>query len=323
MAQKAAIKQFPITLAVHGGAGNLKKMQLTAEQESEYKEALEQALRTGYKILADHGSATDAVEAAVRMLEDCPLFNAGRGSVFTHQGTHEMDAAIMNGKDKSCGAVCGVSLVRNPITLARSVMDKSSYVLLSGQGAEAFARQHGIEFADSAYFHTPERWEQLQKAIEKEKTQLDHGDLLDDELGTPDDLKFGTVGCVALDEYGNLAAATSTGGLTNKNFGRVGDSPLIGSGTYAENSSCAVSCTGKGEDFIRLCVAHDVAALVKYKDLSLQDAADYVVKTKLVKTGGRGGCIALDRKGNIAMPFTTTGMFRGSMNAKGVKTFIY
>lgn len=324
IAQKPKVmEKYPITIAVHGGAGNLKKMMLTPEKEEEYKSVLKQALDSGYLVLKNHGSSIDAVTAAVRVMEDSPLFNAGKGSVFTHEGTIEMDAAIMAGESKKCGAVTGLTIVKNPVMAARAVYVDGNAVLLSGKGADAFAVEKGLEIVDTAYFHTPHRLEQLRKAIEKDELQLDHGDSLKQgshSRNEPD--KYGTVGCVALDEYGNLAAATSTGGITNKRFGRIGDSPIIGAGTYADNKTCAVSCTGKGEDFIRLNVAYDIAALMKYKNLSVDVAAEYVIKTKLEKAGGRGGCIALDRKGNVSMPFTTTGMFRGHINRYGKSTLL-
>lgn len=234
-----------------------------------------------------------------------------------------MDAAIMSGESKKCGAVTGMTRIKNPIMAAQAVYKDGNAVFLSGAGADAFAIEKGLETREYSYFVTPYRQEQLRKALEKDQLQLDHGDTLErgENLHDSND-KFGTVGCVALDEFGNLAAATSTGGITNKRYGRIGDSPIIGAGTYADNKTCAVSCTGKGEDFIRLNVAYDIAALMKYKQLSLKDASDYVIKTKLVKAGGRGGCISLDRKGRVSMPFSTTGMFRGFINHLG-KSGIY
>ncbi len=314
-----------IAIAVHGGAGNLKKLNLTPEQEKNYNDTLALALQTGYAVLKKGGSSVDAVEAAVKVMENSPLFNAGKGAVFTNEGTNEMDAAIMNGLNKKCGAVAGVRTIKNPVSAARMVMDSSQFVFLSQRGAEKFAAEHGLEIVDTSYFYTKYRWDQLQKAIINDTVELDHSDTSgynnnDDNV----DHKFGTVGCVALDQYGNLAAATSTGGITNKKYNRIGDSPLIGCGTYAENKTCAVSCTGKGEDFIRLVVAYDIAALMKYKSLKIKDAADYVILTKLPKIKGRGGCIAIDRYGHIAMPFTTEGMFRGYIDVNGkMKTMIY
>lgn len=310
-------------IAIHGGAGNLVKMNLSQEQQDEYIHALDSALLTGEAILKSGGSALDAVEATVRILEDSPLFNAGKGAVFTHDGTHELDAAIMDGSNGECGAVAAVQHIKNPISLARKVMEKSEFILLHGAGAEAFAQEHGIESADSAYFFTPHRWEQLQDAIEDDKTELDHSEKKKaSNDNAPREEKFGTVGCVALDKNGNLAAATSTGGLTNKRYGRIGDSPLIGSGTYANNASCAVSCTGKGEDFIRLNVAHEISAMMRHKNYDLQQACDTVIHGALKSVKGRGGCIAIDCQGHIAMPFTTSGMFRGSIDTAGQKTIL-
>lgn len=307
-------------IAIHGGAGNLVKMKLTPEEEESYKQALDAALSAGSAILAAGGTSIEAVEAAITSLEDCPLFNAGKGAVFTHDGHNELDAAIMNGENLECGAVAGVRHIKNPIQLARKVMENSEFILLQSEGAEAFAKEQGIEWVDTSYFFTQHRWDQLQDAIEEDKTELDHSEKKKASVQSkPGEEKFGTVGCVALDVHGNIAAGTSTGGLTNKRFGRIGDSPLIGSGTYADNSTCAVSCTGKGEDFIRLNVAHDIASLVRYAQLDIQTACDSVVMKKLKDIKGRGGCIAIDTQGNIAMPFTTSGMFRGSIDVKGVK----
>lgn len=305
-------------LAIHGGAGNLVKMNLSEEQQKEYTQALDSALLAGEAILKNGGSAIDAVEAAIIVLEDCPLFNAGKGAVFTHDGHNELDAAIMNGENLECGAVTGVRRIKNPIGLARKVMEKSEFILLQAQGAEDFAKEQGIEWVDTSYFFTQHRWEQLQEAIEDDKTELDHSEKKKASIHpTPREEKYGTVGCVALDIHGNLAAGTSTGGLTNKRYGRIGDSPIIGSGTYADNATCAVSCTGKGEDFIRLNVAHEIASMMRYAKADLKSACDSVVMKKLKAIKGRGGCIAIDCDGNIAMPFTTTGMFRGSIDVNG------
>jgi beta-aspartyl-peptidase (threonine type) len=307
-------------IAIHGGAGNLVKMNLTNEEQEAYKTALDSALTEGSKILANGGTSVDAVEATIRILEDCPLFNAGKGAVFTHDGHNELDAAIMNGENLECGAIAGVRHIKNPISLARRVMEKSEFILLQSEGAEEFAREQGIEWVDTSYFFTQHRWDQLQEAIEDDKTELDHsGKKKASTLSKPREEKFGTVGCVALDVHGNIAAGTSTGGLTNKRYGRVGDTPIIGSGTYADNTTCAVSCTGKGEDFIRLNVAHDIASMIRYAQVDLQSACDSVVMKKLKDIKGRGGCIAIDCVGNIAMPFTTTGMFRGSIDVNGEK----
>lgn len=306
-------------IAIHGGAGNLVKMKLTPEEEESYKQALDAALNKGSSILANGGTSVEAVEAAITSLEDCPLFNAGKGAVFTHDGHNDLDAAIMNGENLECGAVAGVRRIKNPISLARKVMEKSEFILLQSEGAEEFAKEQGIEWIDTSYFFTQHRWEQLQEAIEDDKTELDHSEKKKASVDKPREEKFGTVGCVALDVHGNIAAGTSTGGLTNKRYGRIGDSPLIGSGTYADNATCAVSCTGKGEDFIRLNVAHDIASMMRYAELDIQSACDSVVMKKLKDIKGRGGCIAIDQLGNIAMPFTTTGMFRGSVGINGEK----
>jgi beta-aspartyl-peptidase (threonine type) len=256
--------------------------------------------------LRQGGAAVDAVIAAIAAMEDNPLFNAGRGAVFTKKGVHEMDACIMRGDTKEAGAVCGVAGVKNPVKLARAVMERSGHVLLSGQGAEEFGRAQGMEFADEAYFYTQQRYDQWQQALKEDRVQLDHSDK-----------KFGTVGAVALDAFGNLAAATSTGGMTNKKFGRVGDSPVPGAGTYANNATCAISCTGHGELFLRAVVAHDISCLMEYRGLSLQEACDLVVQDKLVKIGGEGGLVAVDTNGRIAMPFNSEGMYRACRSADG------
>jgi L-asparaginase / beta-aspartyl-peptidase len=316
-----------ITLVIHGGAGTITKANMTPEKEKAYKEVLNQALKTGYAILEKGGSSLDAVEATVRVMEDSPLFNAGKGAVFTNEGKNELDAAIMDGKTGKAGAVASLTTVRNPITAARAVMEQSEHVMLIGQGAEKFAKEKGLEIVDPSYFRTETRYQQLQKLKEKEgeKTKLDH-----DSSGTSstenifvEGEKFGTVGAVALDAYGNLAAATSTGGMTNKRYGRVGDVPIIGAGTYADNNTCAVSATGHGEYFIRSVVAHDIAALMEYKGYSLKKAADEVVMKKLVKRGGEGGVIAVDKDGNVAMPFNSAGMYRGYIKKGKAEVAIY
>ncbi|HZH36909.1 MAG TPA: isoaspartyl peptidase/L-asparaginase [Flavisolibacter sp.] len=305
-----------IALAIHGGAGTIMQSQMTAEKEAAYKEVLQEALQRGYAVLKADGSSLDAVEIAVRLLEDSPLFNAGKGSVFTSGGGIELDASIMYGKDLSAGAVAGVSNIRNPIIAARAVMEKSGHVMLAGKGAEEFAQLYGIELADQDYFFTQERWNALVTLREQDptRTELDHGS------GTVPaekrDEKFGTVGAVALDISGHLAAATSTGGMTNKKWGRVGDSPVIGAGTYA-NRICAVSCTGWGEYFLRLCVAKTVADLMEYKDFSLSRAANEMILKKLPELGGDGGLIAVDHLGNVALPFSTAGMYRGYVKNNG------
>ncbi|MBC8172931.1 MAG: isoaspartyl peptidase/L-asparaginase [Chitinophagales bacterium] len=310
-----------IGIVVHGGAGTMPKDEMTGDKKIACQAALTEALKAGYKILNDGGNAGDAVEAAVIELENFSLFNAGRGSVFTNKGTHEMDASIMDGKNLMCGAVAGVQHIRNPIKLAKKVMLYSEHVLLLGEGAEEFAKQHKIEFADDDYFFTQLRYDQFQIAKKKDVVMLDNVD-----TGIPKESgkKFGTVGAVALDKEGNLAAATSTGGMTNKLFGRVGDSPIIGSGTYANNKTCAVSCTGHGEYFIQHVVAYDVSCLMEYKNYTLQQAAEFVVHDKLKHAGGEGGIIAIDKQGNISLPFNTEGMYRGWMrNEKELYTAIY
>lgn len=300
-----------VAIAIHGGAGTIRRGDLTPELEAEYRSALEEALSAGHLVLRQGGSSLDAVVAAVRVMEDSPLFNAGKGAVFTSEGTNELDAAIMDGRTLMAGAVAGVKRVRSPITLARAVMENSPHVMMSGDGADTFAAEQGLELVDPSYFFTQRRWDALQRAkAEEAGAQVT-------AAGDPDDRKFGTVGAVALDREGNLAAATSTGGMTNKRFGRIGDAPIIGAGTYADNKSCAVSATGHGEYFIRATVAHDICARVKYLGLSLEDAANDVVMKELVGMGGEGGVIAIDRKGNIAMPFNSEGMYRGSIDRAG------
>lgn len=298
-----------IGIAIHGGAGTILKSQMTPEKEQNYIQALLQARNAGYKILKEGGSALNAVEEAVRQLEDCPLFNAGRGSVFTHHGKHEMDASIMCGKTRNAGAVSIVEGVKNPISLARLVMTDSGHVFLSAEGAIAFARNKNVVFETPEYFYDELRYLQWQQALQSDEVQLDHAPL--------DEKKFGTVGAVALDDLGNLAAATSTGGMTNKQFGRVGDSPMIGAGNYANNQTCAVSCTGSGEYFIRGVVAYDVSCLMEYKGLSLEEAAHEVVMHRLKNLGGDGGLVAIDAAGYIAMPFNTAGMYRAAISSHG------
>lgn len=299
-------------LVIHGGAGTILKKNMSDEQERLYREGLENSLRAGFAVLRRGGTSVDAVEAAIRIMEDNPLFNAGKGAVFTHEGKNELDASIMEGKNKMAGAVAGVTIIRNPISAARAVMEKSKHVMMTGRGAELFATQAGLEIVDPAYFWTERRWKSLQNELLKEKGQPQS------DLGLPDDRKFGTVGAVAVDKDGNLAAGTSTGGTTNKRYGRVGDAPIIGAGNYAENESCAVSATGHGEFFIRWTVAHDIAALVKYKGMTVQEAAHEVIHKKLAPVKGEGGVIVLDAKGNFAMPFNSEGMYRGWIGADAV-----
>jgi beta-aspartyl-peptidase (threonine type) len=295
-------------LAIHGGAGTILQSTMTPEKELAYKNGLQDAIEAGESILKSGGSAFDAVESAIIQLENNPLFNAGKGAVFTNTGTHEMDASIMNGKDLMAGAIAGVQGVKNPISLARAVMEKSEHVLLTGNGAMDFAKKVNAPFENEEYFFVQLRYDQLQQAKQSNSMILDH---TEDKI-EHGEKKFGTVGCVALDLQGNLAAGTSTGGMTNKKFGRVGDSSIIGAGTYANNNTCAISCTGHGELFIRSVVAYDISCLMEYKNLSLKEACDIVVMDKLVKIGGEGGLIALDAKGNIVLPFNSEGMYRAS-----------
>jgi beta-aspartyl-peptidase (threonine type) len=295
-------------MAIHGGAGTIDRAMMTPEREKAHHEALEQSLKAGYNILARGGSSLDAVEAAIRVLEDNPLFNAGRGAVFTHEGTNELDSSIMDGQTLKAGAVAGLKHIANPISLARMVMDKSPHVMLQGEGAEAFARKMGVPFVDQKYFYTEERW----KALQEIKSSPSPSPMSDKD-------KHGTVGAVALDQAGNLAAGTSTGGITNKQFGRVGDSPIIGAGTYANNRTCAVSCTGDGEYFIRAVVAHSISTMMEYEGLPLAEAAQRALDSA-AKLGGTGGLIALDQKGNVAMPFNTSGMYRGRVGRDGKVT---
>ena len=300
------IKKYVI--AIHGGAGTILRTNMTNEIEQKYKMALNESILAGENILLNSGLAIDAVEAAIRSLENNPLFNAGRGSVFSHEGEHEMDASIMNGKDLMAGAVAGVKNVKNPITLAKSVMQHSNHVFMAGQGAEVFAKQLNIEMAPNEYFFEQMRYDQLIQAKSNDRIDLDH---VDNKFENGEK-KFGTVGAVALDVFGNISAGTSTGGMTNKKHGRVGDTPIIGAGTYANNQTCAVSCTGHGEFFIRSVVAYDISCLIEYKGFSLKEACNLVVKDKLVKIGGEGGLIALDARGNIELCFNSEGMYRAS-----------
>lgn len=305
----------PFTITIHGGAGTILKEDMTLELEQAYTLALQEALEAGYSILANQGTAVEAVSAAVVSLENNVLFNAGRGSVFTKKGEHEMDASIMDGSSLMAGAVAGVKNVVNPIELAKAVMLKSDHVFLSGNGAVDFALQQGIALASDDYFFTQFRYEQWKKVRDTNTTSLDHNTKVDNLMR---DKKFGTVGATACDAFGNIAAATSTGGMTNKKFNRIGDTPVIGSGTYANNNTCAISCTGHGELFIRAVAAYDVSCLMEYKGLSLQDAMNIVVNDKLVKINGEGGMIGVDAKGNFAMLFNSAGMYRGVKCSNGI-----
>lgn len=295
--QTAKVNKPEYALVIHGGAGYITRNNISPEKEKEYMAELRQVLLLGDSILKNGGACLDAVEQCINCMEDSPLFNAGRGAVFTEAGENEMDASIMSGKDLNAGAVAGVKTIKNPISAARKVMEASKHVMLAGKGAEHFADSMGIILMDPSYFFTRKSWKSLQNARESDK--------------------HGTVGCVALDQYGNLAAGTSTGGMTNKMPGRIGDSPVIGAGTYADNASCAVSATGHGEYFIRNVVAYDIAARMKYLEQSLDEAANYVIMEKLKSQGADGGIIAVDKNGHIAMPFNTPGMFRGFVVAGG------
>jgi len=306
-------KKRPV-IAIHGGAGAITRAAMSAEKEQLYLAELERIVSAGQAILAAGGSSLDAVTEAVRLLEECPLFNAGKGAVFTHQGTHELDACIMDGRTLDAGAICGVSHIRNPVMTARKVLENSPHVLFTGAGAEDFARANGQEMVEPAYFFTQERYEQLQRAIAADTgVMLDHDGATLNASGDPIDpeRKFGTVGAVAIDELGNLAAATSTGGMTNKQAGRVGDSPIIGAGCYASNNTVAISSTGTGEVFMRTVAAYDVAALMEYAGLTLAEATHKVVQEKLLPLGGSGGMIAVDKFGNVELPFNSEGMYRG------------
>ena len=303
--------KIPMTIVIHGGAGEIKRGFLTAEEEEEYRLKMKEALNAGYKIIENQGDAIDAVVATIQVLEDSPLFNAGKGSVLTHEGDVSMDASIMNGEDINAGAVSGIKHVKNPIQLARLVMDSSQHVFLSGEGAELFADKHHLEKKENDYFITPKRLEQLRRVL---------GEAGDNSMSIID--KHGTVGCVVIDSKGNLAAGTSTGGMVNKEYGRIGDSPIIGAGTFADNASCAVSATGHGEYFIRLSVARNIADLMKYKGLSLAEASKEVIQNQLADLGGSGGIIALDKQGNFCFEFNTPGMYR-AVKKEGKEAEVY
>lgn len=309
-------------LVIHGGAGTILKSKMTPEREKKYRDALNLALQKGYDTLKKGASALDAVQTAVMVLEDSPLFNAGKGAVFTNKGVNELDAAIMNGENLAAGSIAGVTTVKNPITAARAVMDKSEHVMLAGKGAEEFARAAGCTIVPPSYFYTKERMDGLKQAQEQERKDslLKKNKAQNEPLPTRmHEKKFGTVGAVALDRNGNLAAATSTGGMTNKRYGRIGDAPVIGAGTYASNSSCAVSCTGWGEFYIRLVMAKSVADLVELKGMTLDGAANEMIMKRLPALGGDGGLIAVDKHGNITLPFNTEGMYRGYIRENGEK----
>ncbi|NNE32281.1 MAG: isoaspartyl peptidase/L-asparaginase [Winogradskyella sp.] len=315
--KEAKIEQPEFAIVIHGGAGTILKKNMTPEREAAYKAKLEEAIRVGYDILINGGSSLDAVEKTINVMEDSPLFNAGKGAVFTNAETNELDASIMDGRTLNAGASAGTTTVRNPINLARAVMEKSEHVMLSGKGAETFAEEQGLQIVAPDYFYTENRYNALKRIKDKEKTELDH----DGKTAFYDpfikDSKYGTVGCAALDKNGNLTAGTSTGGMTNKRYGRIGDAPIIGSGTYANNATCAVSSTGWGEYFIRAQIAHDISAMMEYKDVSLEEAAKEVIQNKLTNLGGTGGIIAVDKHGNMVMEFNTAGMYRATMDDKG------
>jgi beta-aspartyl-peptidase (threonine type) len=317
-------------MAIHGGAGTITRASMTPEAEQQYRAVLDQALRTGYRIIESGGTSLDAVEATVRVMEDSPLFNAGKGAVFTAEGRNELDASIMDGRTLAAGSVAGVTRVRNPITLARRVMDKSPHVMMVSSGAEAFAREQGVELVPESYFFTEHRWNALRTLMQEEGRPMPPRPAGtgggDEDAAIPQDVsdrKFGTVGAVALDRHGNIAAATSTGGMTGKRFGRVGDAPVIGAGTYA-NRLCGVSATGHGEYFIRNAVAHDICARMEYKNIPLERAAHEVVMQRLVEQRGEGGIIAIDVHGNYTMPFNSEGMYRGYIGPDGrAQVWIY
>lgn len=319
MAQNASVDKNKITLVIHGGAGTITRAALTPAKEAAYKEKLCEALNSGFEVLVRGGSSTEAVITAITILEDSPLFNAGKGAVFTSEGKNELDASIMEGKSHKAGAVAGVTTIKNPIKAAFAVMEKSPHVMMAGKGAEDFARAQGVEIVSPDWFYSEERFRQLQKIRDSDSIKLDHSieDKGKGQIPNSNDEKFGTVGAVALDQFGNLAAGTSTGGMTNKKYGRIGDSPIIGAGTYADNGSCAVSATGHGEFFIREVVAYDIAALMKYNQMTVSQAAEKVVLEKLAKINAEGGVIALDASGNLSMPFNTAGMYRGYIRTKG------
>ncbi|GAA3617647.1 isoaspartyl peptidase/L-asparaginase [Flavivirga amylovorans] len=313
-------KKADFAIVIHGGAGSILKKNMSPEKEAAYHKTLEEAIRTGHTILKNGGSSIDAVTKTINVLEDSPLFNAGKGAVLTNTATNEHDASIMDGKTLNAGASAGTTVVKNPINLAKAIMTNSPHVMLSGKGADAFAKEQGLQIVSPDYFFTERRFRSLQKAKKAEAIKLDHDDKISINFYDEDikNSKFGTVGCVALDKNGNLAAGTSTGGMTNKRWGRIGDSPIIGAGTYANNNTCAVSCTGWGEFFIRTVVAHNISALMEYKGLSLKDAAQEIIQHKLKDLGGHGGIIAVDKNGNMVTEFNTSGMYRATMNDKGI-----
>ena len=314
--QEVVANEFAII--IHGGAGTILKKNLSDELEQAYQVKLEEAVRVGYAILKKGGTSQEAVVKTIQIMEESPLFNAGKGAVFTHEETNELDASFMDGKTLNAGAVAGVMNVKSPIELAVKIMTDSDHVMISGKGASVFAAEKGLEIVDPSYFYTEKRFKSLQRIKERVKTELDHNDktaaFYNAEIKNA---KFGTVGCVALDKDGNIAAGTSTGGMTNKRWGRIGDAPIIGSGTYANNNTCGVSSTGWGEYFIRSQVAYDISAQIEYQQKTLKEATTDVIQNKLTNLGGTGGVIALDRLGNMSFEFNTAGMYRASMDDKG------
>ncbi len=300
-----ASERPPFAIVIHGGAGTILKKDMSDEKEKAYLNSLDTALAIGEKILAEGGTSMEAVKNVIMYMEDNPLYNAGKGAVFTHDGKNELDASIMDGATQKAGAIGGVTNVKNPITGAIAVMDKSEHVFMVGRGAEEFCKLSGCTIVDPSYFFTQKRWDGLQKALKSDTIKLS-------ESRDPDDKKKGTVGCVALDKFGNIVAGTSTGGMTNKKFNRIGDAPIIGAGTFADNATCGVSCTGHGEFFIRYTVARDIAAMMEYGGKTLNEATEYIVNKKLREKGGEGGLVALDKNGNIAMTFNSEGMYRAS-----------
>jgi beta-aspartyl-peptidase (threonine type) len=315
--KKIDIKKNEFAIIIHGGAGTILKKNMSAEKEAAYKSKLEEAIKVGHTILKNGGTSQEAVMKTIQVMEKSPLFNAGKGAVFTHEETNELDASFMDGKTLNAGAVAGVTNVKSPIELAIKIMTDSDHVMLSGKGASIFAKEKGLEIVDPSYFYTEKRFKSLQRIKNRAKTALDHDDkkaaFYDADIKNA---KFGTVGCVALDKAGNIAAGTSTGGMTNKRWGRIGDSPIIGSGTYANNLTCGVSSTGWGEYFIRGQVAYDISAQMEYQNKPLKEATKDVIQNKLTKLGGTGGIVALDKNGNLSFEFNTAGMYRASMNDK-------
>jgi beta-aspartyl-peptidase (threonine type) len=315
-------KEVPFAIAIHGGAGTIKKERFTPEKEAAYRAKLQESVEAGYAILENGGTSLDALTASINILENSPFFNAGKGAVYTHDETHEMDASIMEGKNRQAGAVAGVKHIENPINLARLVMDESVHVMLSGDGAETFAQSQGIKLVSNNIFDTEHRYKSLQRAKAKmKKAKETNKDYQAAHQSLAVEYKVGTVGAVALDKYGNIAAGTSTGGMTNKRFGRIGDAPVIGAGTFADNASCAVSATGHGEYFIRYNVAADICARVQYQGKTIEQAGNEVIHDVLKPVGGTGGVIIIDAKGNISLPFNTKGMYRAS-KASGQKTYV-